>query len=120
MTLKEFYEKVGGDYSEVMDRLVTEERIEKYMFRFLEIKDFENLKTAMKEKNWPNAFLAAHTLKGNSLNLGFGNFTKADSALTEYLRPLTIEDENKLNELYEQTVEQFNLLIATINEYKNA
>ena len=36
MTLQECYEKMGGDYEEVLARLISQERIAKYMVKFLD------------------------------------------------------------------------------------
>ena len=120
MELKEFYNIIGGDYNEVLSRLATDQRIQKYLLRFLDVPDFELLKEALAAKDWEKAFLAAHTLKGNALNLGLGTFTTADTELTEYLRPRVVEDEAKLNELFQKTQVEYEKLINTINEYKKS
>lgn len=87
MDYKDFFEKVGGDYDEVMSRLMKEERIGKYLARFPESADYAETKTALAEENWENAFRGTHTLKGVAANLGLENFRKASSELCETMRP---------------------------------
>lgn len=120
MELKEFYKIMDGDYEEVLSRLASDQRIQKYLLRFLDVPDFELLKQAVAAKDWEKAFLAAHTLKGNALNLGLGTFTTADTELTEFLRPRVVEDEAKLNELFQKTQTEYEKLINTINDYKKS
>lgn len=120
MDLKEFYKIIDGDYEEVLSRLASDQRIQKYLLRFLDVPDFELLKQAVAAKDWEKAFLAAHTLKGNALNLGLGTFTTADTELTEFLRPRVVEDEAKLNELFQKTQTEYEKLINTINDYKKS
>lgn len=120
MDLKEFYKIIDGDYEEVLSRLASDQRIQKYLLRFLDVPDFELLKQAVAAKDWEKAFLAAHTLKGNALNLGLGTFTTSDTELTEFLRPRVVEDEAKLNELFQKTQTEYEKLINTINDYKKS
>ena len=120
MNLKEFYEKIGGDYEEVLSRLSSDQRIQKYVIRFLDVPDFEALKEAIAAKDWEKSFLAAHTLKGNALNLGFGNFMRSDAELTEYLRPRTVESEQVLMDLFNKASVDYQNLIDAINELKKS
>lgn len=120
MQIKELYDRIGGDYEEVLSRLASDQRIEKYVFRFLDVPDFELLTEAIEEKDWEKAFLSAHTLKGNALNLGLGTFTVADTELTEFLRPKVVDNESKLSELYQKTKIEYENLISAINDYKKS
>ncbi len=49
MTLKECYDTLGGGYDEVMGRLRTEERVKKFVFKFLADKSFLTLTAALEE-----------------------------------------------------------------------
>ncbi|MCR4735711.1 MAG: Hpt domain-containing protein [Treponema sp.] len=120
MDIKSFYDIIGGDYEEVLSRLATDQRIQKYLFKFLDVPDYNLLLEGLAQKDWEKSFLAAHTLKGNALNLGLGNFTNAVKELTEFLRPRIVEDEEKLNTLAEKTKIEYENLIAAINEYKKS
>ncbi len=86
MTLKECYDAFQGDYDGTVSRLLTEERIQKYLGEFLQDTDFDLLEEGMKEHDDEKAFMAAHTLKGVALNLGMSALADSSSALTEALR----------------------------------
>lgn len=86
MTLKEFFTVIGGDYDGAISRLITEERIKKFARKFKDDPSYNELITALSEGNVKSAFLAAHTLKGVSQNLGFDSLYRSSSAITEILR----------------------------------
>lgn len=86
MTLKEFYEVTGGDYDGTLARLVTEARIKKFAHKFESDPSFSELCSALERGDREAAFLAAHTLKGVSQNLGFDVLYRCSSAVTEILR----------------------------------
>lgn len=86
MTLTECYEKMGGDYAEVMSRLRTDERIQRFLLKVADDKSFDLLCESMAAKNMPEAFRAAHTLKGVCGNLSLTRLGRSSSALTEALR----------------------------------
>ena len=92
MDIHVFYDMVGGDYNEVMSRLMKEDRIYKYLGKFLTATEYEDIPRLLDEKNWAEAFRAAHTLKGNSLNLGLNNL--ADSA-DEVCNPMRASEEER-------------------------
>ena len=87
MNLKEFYEKIGGDYSDALSRLMAEERVLKYVKRFPEDPSFGQLKPALAGGDTETAFRAAHTIKGVAQNLAFTRLYEASNELTEALRP---------------------------------
>lgn len=86
MTLNECYRKFQGDYEGTVSRLLTEERIRKYLGEFLEDSEFDLLESGMKNHDDKKAFMAAHTLKGLALNLGMSALAQSSSDLTEALR----------------------------------
>ncbi len=86
MTLQACYEKMGADYTDVLARLRKEERVEKILLLFLKDPSFSALEAAMQEKNWKNAFVAVHTLKGVSMNLSLKPLVECTVVLTEVLR----------------------------------
>ena len=97
MTVKECYGIMGGDYEEVIGRLHSNERIEKYAIKFLDDNCLELLTTALDANDVETAFRAAHTLKGICLNLGFDNLFAPSQELTEKLRgATTIEGTDEL------------------------
>ena len=122
MTLQECYEKMGGNYEEVLSRLTKEERIEKFMLRFLEDHSFEELCKALEEKNYEEVFRMVHTLKGVSLNLGFISLYQASEKMTEAVRGgVPLSDESLFREVeqsYCQTMEAIKTYSLEISKNK--
>ena len=86
MDVKQCYEKMGGDYDDVMSRLRTDERIKKFALKFLADGSYDSLCRTLEAEDYSEAFRAAHTLKGVSQNLGFTGLYMASETLTEMLR----------------------------------
>ena len=86
MTLQEFYDAIGGDYKGVMSRLMKEERVVKYVRKFLNDASFETLNAKLDEGDYEEAFRAAHTLKGVTQNLSFTKLYQSSHEMTEALR----------------------------------
>jgi len=86
MTVKEFYDSIGGNYKEALSRLMRDDLIKRFVEKFLKDPSYNALVTAMKEKNYDEAFQAAHTLKGVSKNLALTEIGDASSNITEMLR----------------------------------
>ncbi len=108
MTLQECYSAIGGDYQSVVGRLMNERIVQKFVFKFLDDSSYDHLIRAMEEKNYSEAFLAAHTMKGVCQNLSFNSLGDSSSRLTEALRGGKSEEYQELLELvkgdYERTV----------------
>ena len=51
MTVKAFYDEIGGNYDEVMFRLKKEERMIKFLNMFLRDKSFEQLSQFIEQKD---------------------------------------------------------------------
>ena len=86
MTVQECYETMGENYDEVLSRLMSSDRIAKYLQKFAEANDIEKLEKTLAEKDWETAFRNAHNMKGLSLNLGFGKLRQSSDTLCEALR----------------------------------
>ena len=113
MTAKELYEAIGGNYEEVMGRMLKEERIVKYVGLFLKDTSFSQLEEAMAKDDMEEAFKAAHTLKGVCANLAFSKMFELADQITEDLRNQTDvaharESFPKLEAVYGKTVEEIN------------
>jgi chemotaxis protein histidine kinase CheA len=89
MNLKDFYSSVGGNYDDMLGRMLTEERIKKFVLRFPKDGSYTELISGLDYKDYEQAFRAAHTLKGVCVNLGFGNLYNSASSMTEELRKRT-------------------------------
>lgn len=86
MTIRQVYEEVGGDYDEVLARMLKEERVVKYLKRIEEEDYAHEIEEALAKEDYETAFRGAHNLKGVCANLGLSNLWKVASDLTETLR----------------------------------
>ncbi len=114
MLLKEFYERIEGDYEGIIGRLRSEAMVIRFLNKFLEEKSYEELLLVAKENDVANAILAAHKLKGVTANL---SFTKLCNLLTELLQDLRKENQDKVNEeLLTKVKENYTLIVELIKE----
>ena len=113
MELKEVYEKIGGDYDDVVRRLMGEKLVRKFLLKFLDDKSYADLERTLSEGDYKEAFRAAHTLKGVCLNLGFTELYKVSAELTEVLRGRETAGSDAL---YAQVKEQYTSLTEAIRE----
>ncbi|MGN1295115.1 MAG: Hpt domain-containing protein [Bacilli bacterium] len=116
MTLEECYIKFGGDYKLVLSRLMMDKMVDRFIRKFLDDQSYNLLITSLNEKNYEEAFRAAHTLKGLCLNLCLDGLLKPVVELTEKLRggvgPAP-------QELIDETTYQYERTCSAIKEYIN-
>ena len=117
MTLQECYTKLGGDYEGTLGRLCSEKLVEKFALKFLADDSFPLLEESIKVGNYSDAFRAAHTLKGVSLNLGFTKLYEVSDVLTEALRD---GHELKDQELLKKVEEEYQRTIELLQELQNS
>ena len=86
MSIEECYQQIGGDYNQVLARLMTPKLVVRFITKFLTDNSFDQLKTALEQGNGKDAFRAAHTLKGVCQSLGLGNLLASTEVITELLR----------------------------------
>lgn len=86
MTLQECYAAMGGDYANAIGRLRSERLVQKFVLKFLNDGSYDLLCRSLEEKNYEEAFRAAHTIKGVCQNLSFTLLGKSSSELSEALR----------------------------------
>lgn len=86
MTMKQFYEEIGGDYEGTLSRFLAEERMKRFALKFESDPSFSELCSALGSGDVQNAFRAAHTLKGVCQNLGFDALYAPVYRVTETLR----------------------------------
>ena len=113
MNVQTFYETIGGSYADTMSRLMTEERILRFVRKFPADGSFNALLDALGRGAQEEAFRAAHTLKGVAQNLGFTALYEKASAVTEILRGGSMEVTAlmpDLESLYRLTVESISAL----------
>ena len=105
MNVKEFYGVIGGDYEDMKRKFLSDARIGRFALMFLRDGSMDDLRAAMRDRNYEKAFLAAHTLKGVCLNLGFSGLLAPVSEITELLRAEANEEAAGLMPLAEQVYE---------------
>lgn len=86
MSVEELYAVLEGDYTGTMARLMKEDRIKKYLGKFIDATDYSEFLGNVEKENWPEAFRNIHTLKGVCLNLGLSKLADVSSAMTESIR----------------------------------
>ncbi|MDE6906117.1 MAG: Hpt domain-containing protein [Lachnospiraceae bacterium] len=115
MDLKEFYARVGGNYDSIMGRLMKEDRIKKYVFKFLDDSTFEMLCKSMEENDIEEAFRAAHTIKGLCQNLDLLTLYQSSHDMAEALRHGKADN---ADEILEQVKKDYEITLAAIKELK--
>ncbi|MCM1284882.1 MAG: Hpt domain-containing protein [Acetobacter sp.] len=113
MDLKECFDAFGGNYNNVMGRLLTEERVKKFLLMFLNDTSFSELEAALERNDYESAFRASHTLKGICANLGIERLGKAASEITEALRG---KDNKTACELFPKVAESYNSTVDTLRK----
>lgn len=112
MTLQECYEQMGGDFQGVKRRLSRDTLIQRLLLMLPQDENYDLLQTSVAEKNWNDAFRAAHSLKGMALNLGISPLAESASALSDLLR--NGEPSQDFKPLMEQVGEDYDRAIAAI------
>ena len=115
MTLKECYAAMGGNYDDVIGRLRTEKLVQKFVLKFLNDGSYNLLLQSMEEKNYEEAFRAAHTIKGVCQNLSISKLQDSSGRLCEALREgYTPEAEALLQE----TISDYTKTVAAIEAFQ--
>lgn len=86
MAVRECYDAIGGNYNEIMGRMMTEERVLKFLKMFLKDETIYTLDKEIANQNYEDAFRAAHTMKGLCQNMAFTWLHEPVEELTECLR----------------------------------
>lgn len=114
MNIRDFYLSIGGDYDEVLGRLVKEERIVKYLKKFADTDPLSDFLKAYEKFDCEEAFRTTHSLKGMCQNLGFVKLEKSISALCEEFRHG--KPEKDVTPLVESALADYKNVIDSINE----
>ena len=86
ISMREAYEKIDANYEDACARLMGEEMLSRFALKFLDDESMDKLEAAMAAGDAEGAFMAVHTLKGVSQNLGFDNLYEPAVVVTEALR----------------------------------
>lgn len=112
MTLEECYQQIG-DYKDILGRFQKEDRVKKFVLRFLDDKSFELLTESLKTQNYEEAFRASHTIKGVCQNLSLTKLFQSSNTLTEALRNKQYEG---VDQLYEDVKKDYLLTVEMIQK----
>lgn len=115
MTVRECYIALQADYEGTLERLCSEELMQRFALIFLEDDSFESIKKGLEESDYQAAFNGAHTLKGVCLNLGFTELFEASAALTEALRDGAAPADGAL---FERVETEYNRTVMLLQELK--
>jgi HPt (histidine-containing phosphotransfer) domain-containing protein len=113
MTVEEFYAEIGGNYSDIISRLRTQERITKFAGMFAKDESYNTLVRALDEGDAEEAFRAAHTIKGMCQNMAFDRLYESAHTITETLRSKDIETARTQ---LQTVTEDYNLVIDGIHK----
>ena len=86
MTVKEFYELVGGDYKIALERLMNDDFIKRMLSKFISNNSFAVIKEGLNNKDPKTIFEGAHSLKGVSCNLALTSLFNKTCAVVEVFR----------------------------------
>lgn len=114
MTLKETYDKMGGDYKDVMSRFYREDLIGRFLRKFPDDPSFRELEDAFAAGETRDAFCAAHTLKGICQSLALSNLLTPLKEMTELLRD---KDLAAAQTLQGEVEKQYDITLTAIQEY---
>lgn len=114
MTVKECYELMEGDYNDVINRLSKDERVEKYLKKFVASEDFGCLVAAIEAKDYELVFRYSHNMKGMAANLSFTKLAVSSSNLCENVRPGQPKED--CGPLMEKVIEDYNQVVDAINQ----
>ena len=114
-TLSDFYEEVGGDIMNVLERLEDIETVEMFVLGFPSDPSYSMLLKSLQENDLKSAFRAAHTLKGISYTLGFQSWGDGAAKLCDKLRGGLLPKETVLQQLKTE----YNRVLTAIKKLKN-
>ncbi len=113
---------VGIEVDEALERMMNNEAIYfKFLKKFIEDENFEQLQMCLSVKDYENAFRYVHTLKGLTGNLSINSIYRCTQELTEILRnrtndDLTAEDVASIDEIVSKLEEAYNKVIEVVSE----
>lgn len=114
MTLSETYDKMGGDYKDVIGRFYSADLVERFLKKFPDDQSYSKLCEAFAQNDVKTAFCAAHTLKGICQNLAIANLAKPLCTMTELLRAERLEEARVL---LPEVQTQYGITVEAIREY---
>ena len=98
MTVKEFYEAVGGEYKTALERMMNDDFIKRMLSKFLANNSFQTIKQGYLDNDAKAVFEGAHALKGVSGNLVLTDLFNKTCVVTEAVRDYANITELKIDQ----------------------
>ena len=120
MTVKELYDSIGGNYEEVLKRLMMDKLVEKFILKFHEDNTCDNLVKAWESQDATAIFETSHAAKGVCANLALTPLTEVLSIITEAYRPgkESERDQAAVNAAYEKFKKIYPEILEKITQFK--
>jgi len=115
MTLAEVYTALDSDLNELLGRLGSEALARRIVSMFPKDTSYQDLQKALEANDLDAAFMAAHTLKGLSMNMSFRPLGRSASALADVLREGQREPE-KVPECMAQVTKDYEATLAALSQ----
>ncbi|HBJ18362.1 MAG TPA: hypothetical protein DDY70_01250 [Clostridiales bacterium] len=113
--ISDFYEAVGGDLDEVIDRLEDLDMVKENLLDFSEDTAYAELTENLRKNDSKDAFRAAHTLKGICYTFGIGRLGDSAAAICEELRRGAFPT----GEMTERLTKEYDLVIRAIGRLRD-
>ena len=120
MTIRELYEKIGGNYDQAVRVMKSERLIDKYVRKLKDSGVDVMLAEAGQTMDAVKLFESAHAMKGVCANLGLDELAKAADEITEEFRagnPRKLSDD-AVRERLAAIAERFRVTSEGIREYE--
>lgn len=112
MRLRDFYKNAGIDYDVVLSRLAgSEVLLYKYLKKFVEDRNYDELCQAVACKDYDTALKTAHSIKGMSINLGLEKLYELCAAIVTSIRE---EQTQKVEPLFNQLKVEYESIASQI------
>ena len=108
------YEKIGGNYDEVVKRLMNPGMVARFVKKFPDDPSMQQLLEGVKEGDIEKSFRGAHTLKSIAGVLSFTKLYEVAVAQTEQLRPRLEQADPALLDAVKA---EYKLTLKAVNEY---
>lgn len=103
---------VKGTLSRFMNK---EELYERFLIKFLDDNNYSKLIKALEEKNYEEAYVGAHTLKGVAGNLGI---TDVFNCTVDILAKFKAQEYDSIDDILKRLTEGYSIAVETINSLK--
>ena len=115
MDLQAFYDNIGEDYELIFRRLLSAERIEKYLSIFFNDNNMDDLKTQIFGNDMQSALNTSHSLKGVTATLGFEHFADNISTLHGLLKN---NETDKAKDVCQQILKEYEIIYNVYRSFK--